>query len=42
MTIQVDTDGDGKPDATFPLRWAITALTVLGTLCGLTRVIALG
>lgn len=41
MTIRIDTDGDGEPDATFPLKWATTVLALVATLCGVTRVIAM-
>lgn len=37
MTIQVDTDGDGEPDATFPLKWAMIGLSIAMALCGVTR-----
>jgi hypothetical protein len=37
MTIHVDTDGDGEPEATFPLKWAIIGLSISLTLCGVTR-----
>lgn len=34
MTISVDTDGDGTPDAVFPLKWIVllasSILTILG------------
>jgi hypothetical protein len=34
MTISVDTDGDGKPDAVFPIKWALllisSAITIIG------------
>lgn len=33
MTISVDTDGDGKPEATFPVKWFVMALTAILTGC---------
>jgi len=37
MTIRIDTDGDGKDDATLPLKWAVAVLGALAAACGLTR-----
>ena len=34
MTLNIDTDGDGEPDATFPLRWASLLLVALLGLAG--------
>lgn len=28
MVVSVDTDGDGEPEATFPMKWALALLTV--------------
>jgi hypothetical protein len=32
MTIIVDTDNDGTPDAVFPLKWVILVITSLVTV----------
>jgi len=33
MTVSIDTDGDGSPDAVFPLKWLLILLpVVLATL----------
>lgn len=34
MTLNIDTDGDGEPEATFPLRWASLLLIAILTVCG--------
>ena len=35
MTVSIDTDGDGTPDATFPLKWLLALLTPLLAMVGL-------
>ena len=37
MTISVDTDGDGTPDATFPLRWGLVLMSAVAAACGFSR-----
>lgn len=29
MTVVIDTDGDGEPDATFPLKWLVAFIAGL-------------
>lgn len=36
MTIIVDTDGDGEPDAVFPVRWVALLLGLGASICGVT------
>lgn len=35
MTIEIDTDGDGTPDAVIPIKWLLALLPILGALLGL-------
>lgn len=35
MTISVDTDGDGEPDAHFPLKWLLFLVPLLGGISAL-------
>jgi hypothetical protein len=35
MTVSIDTDGDGDPDAVFPLKWLILLLPLVLTMVGL-------
>jgi len=37
MVVHVDADGDGSPDATFPLKWVLVVLTAAATACGFIR-----
>lgn len=34
MTVSIDTDGDGTPDATFPLKWLLAVLIPLLAMAG--------
>jgi hypothetical protein len=34
MTLNIDTDLDGEPEATLPLRWVSLLLVVLLGMCG--------
>lgn len=34
MTVSIDTDGDGTPDATFPLKWLLAVLIPLLAMVG--------
>ena len=35
MTVSIDTDGDGDPDAVFPLKWLLILLPVVLATVGL-------
>lgn len=34
MTLNIDTDGDGSPEATLPLKWVTLLLLVGLSMCG--------
>lgn len=34
MTVSIDTDGDGEPDATFPIKWVLALIPLLLAMAG--------